>query len=84
MSTTQKLDDAWKLVKMVKAGAAKVGGKTEYHFSKAEIVAASDVAKGTVANMRKALEIIGRTEARAIAYGKRRESWRPGRPEPAR
>jgi hypothetical protein len=63
MSTTQKLDDAWKLVKMVRAGE----GKTEYHFSKAEIVAAGDVARGTVTNMRKALEIIGRTEARAIA-----------------
>jgi hypothetical protein len=62
MSTTQKLDDAWKLVKMVRAGE-----KTEYHFSKAEIVAASDVARGTVTNMRKALEIIGRTEARPIA-----------------
>jgi ParB-like chromosome segregation protein Spo0J len=67
MSTTQKLDDAWKLVKMVKAGAAKAGGKVEYHFSKAEIVAASDVAKGTVGNMRKALETIGREEARAIS-----------------
>jgi ParB-like nuclease domain len=67
MSTTQKLDDAWKLVKMVKTGAANVGGKTEYHFSKAEIVAASDVAKGTVGNMRKALETIGREEARPIA-----------------
>ena len=66
MSTTQKLDDAWKLVKMVKAGAAKAGGKIEYHFSKAEIVAASDVAKGTVGNMRKALETIGREEARTI------------------
>ena len=73
MSTTQKLDDAWKLVKMVKAGAAKVGGKVEYHFSKAEIVAASDVAKGTVGNMRKVLETIGRTEARAIA------SWEEAR-----
>ena len=73
MSTTQKLDDAWKLVKMVKAVAAKVGGKGEYHFSKAEIVAASDVAKGTVGNMRKVLETIGRTEARAIA------SWEEAR-----
>ena len=62
MSTTQKLDDAWKLVKMVRAG-----GKTEYHFSKAEIVAASDVARGTVTNMRKALETLGREAARPIA-----------------
>jgi hypothetical protein len=63
MTTTQKLDDAWKLVKMTRT----VGEKTEYHFSKAEIVAASDVAKGTVGNMRKALETIGRDTARAIS-----------------
>ena len=80
MSTTQKLDDAWKLVKMVKAGAAKVGGKVEYHFSKAEIVAASDVAKGTVGNMRKALEIIGREAARPICgVGGGAEAGEPGR-----
>jgi hypothetical protein len=63
MTTTQKLDDAWKLVKMVRAGESK----TEYHFSKAEIVAASDVARGTVTNMRKALETLGREAARPIA-----------------
>jgi hypothetical protein len=28
-----QLDDAWKLVKMVKAGAAKVGGKVEYQHT---------------------------------------------------
>ena len=66
MSTTQKLDDAWKLVKMVKAGPAKVGGKAAYHFSKAEIVAAANVSTGSVTNMRTALEAIGRDQARVI------------------